>query len=295
MNFDIVLNIVTATLIVVANKLCFRESSDGGKGIVFTLTGFHFLVTFVVLHFLRRASSRSEKENLSVDVSFSLFFSDILPVSLLSCLFLVTTNASLEKNPVVFYQLLKTLTAPVVVFLQWAFFSVHTSRWNLLALLVSCVGLFISFGLSVEASGLLIGVSSVLATAVFQILVNTKQEKTGMAPIQFLYCQMPVSFVVLFCLGFYRGEFSASLLNRRMVFLLCVSSLLSIGVNVSSFSILGKTSPITYNFVGYFKTVLTMLCGVLFFGERMSLQKCFGVGMTLAGVVWHAVLEIRGK
>lgn len=58
----------------------------------------------------------------------------------------------------------------------------------------------------------------------------------------------------------YNYEYSSGCLMR--IFASCV---LALGVNISNYLVLGKTSPLTYQVLGHMKTILILVLGFLFF------------------------------
>jgi len=69
-----------------------------------------------------------------------LSHSDVFPITLSFCSFVVFNNLSLQYNSVGFYQLMKVMTTPVVVVLQDLMYGVSLS-WQLkVALAHVCVG-----------------------------------------------------------------------------------------------------------------------------------------------------------
>jgi solute carrier family 35 protein E3 len=69
-----------------------------------------------------------------------LHHSDVFPITLSFCSFVVCNNLSLQYNSVGFYQLMKVLTTPVVVVLQNVVYGIDLP-WHLKAALAPvCVG-----------------------------------------------------------------------------------------------------------------------------------------------------------
>ena len=50
---------------------------------------------------------------------------------------------------------------------------------------------------------------------------------------------------------------------------LAISCTFALGVNISNFLVLGKTSPLTYQVLGHLKTILILILGFAFFNVRI--------------------------
>eukprot|EP00903_Cladosiphon_okamuranus_P010526 g9956.t1 len=95
-------------------------------------------------------------------------------------------------------------------------------------------------------------------------------------------------------------EGSATLFWAGMVLLSCLLAFL---VNLSTFLVIGKTSPVSYQVLGHFKLVVILLVGVAGFGEQSSPARLSGMALALAGIVGYTTLkqglgsgwESRGK
>jgi len=97
---------------------------------------------------------------------------------------------------------MKVLTTPVVVVLQSLMYGVHLP-WELkLALVPVCVGVAIATvnDFSFNAAGTFWASAGLLATAFYQLLVKTRQDRLGVNSFQLLHYQAPQSAaLVLLC------------------------------------------------------------------------------------------------
>ena len=68
---------------------------------------------------------------------------------------------------------------------------------------------------------------------------------------------------------------------------LVASTFVAFLVNLSFFLASRKTSPLSVNVLGYLKTVLVMVGGMVLFGGSHSPQNVLGVLVTLLGLAWY--------
>ncbi|KAG7213985.1 hypothetical protein KM043_001359 [Ampulex compressa] len=136
----------------------------------------------------------------------------------------------------------------------------------------------------------------VIVTSLYQVMVNRKQREFQMDPMQLLYYQAPLSAIMLFFVipflepaeqTFAR---SWSLVDVIMVIL---SGIVAFFVNLTSYWIIGKTSPLTYNMVGHSKFCLLLLGGSLIFHETLAMNQVIGITLTLIGIILYAHVKIR--
>lgn len=62
-----------------------------------------------------------------------------------------------------------------------------------------------------------------------------------------------------------------------------VSCLLALGVNISNYLVLGKTSPLTYQVLGHMKTVLILVLGFTIFRKPIDLRNVIGIAIAMVG------------
>ena len=70
----------------------------------------------------------------------------------------------------------------------------------------------------------------------------------------------------------------------KEIIIICVSGFLAVGVNVSFFGLIGKTSPVTYQVVGHLKTVLILIAGFVLFPPKQEVDKTT-LYKTIAGIL----------
>eukprot|EP01121_Diplochlamys_sp_Union-15-3_P019263 TRINITY_DN721_c0_g1_i2.p1 TRINITY_DN721_c0_g1~~TRINITY_DN721_c0_g1_i2.p1 ORF type:complete len:177 (-),score=3.16 TRINITY_DN721_c0_g1_i2:40-525(-) len=106
------INLVCSIGIIFVNKLVFFHYK------------FPYGISLTALHFITTAIGMFICANLKLFEIKWIHFMSVLKLSLAFCLFVVLNNLSLQYNSVGFYQLLKTLTTPVIILIQWWYYNV---------------------------------------------------------------------------------------------------------------------------------------------------------------------------
>ena len=276
-------NFCSSIGIVWVNKLVYRSGFD----FPITLTVIHFFVTYVCMKVARLGGHQQ------------LSWSNVLPISLVFCGFVVFNNLSLAHNSVSTYQLMKVGTTPVIVVLQRQ--KLPSAQYWALAMICIGVGLATGAGAFEEANwtGALFGLAGVLSTSLYQVWVKSEQVRLRCSSEELLRYQAPLSGAVLLLgvLPFSEeggeilegGNFSVT--GSTQLILVTVSSLLAASVNLSIFQVISKSSPLAYNVLGHGKLCVILLSGFVLFGEPCSYQCVSRVAIALAGIGWYSVLK----
>ena len=72
-----------------------------------------------------------------------------------------------------------------------------------------------------------------------------------------------------------------------------ISCGLALGVNISNYLVLGKTSPLTYQVIGHLKTISILLLGAMLFKKPTSPQSVVGVVIAMGGVISYTEVKRR--
>lgn len=62
-----------------------------------------------------------------------------------------------------------------------------------------------------------------------------------------------------------------------------VSCIFALGVNISNYLVLGKTSPLTYQVLGHMKTVLILILGFTVFKKPVDIRNVIGITIAMVG------------
>ncbi|KAH7649710.1 fucose translocator [Cryptosporidium bovis] len=85
---------------------------------------------------------------------------------------------------------------------------------------------------------------------------------------------------------------------QRMMFLwglITISALLAIGVNQSTYIVIGLTTPATFNVCGLVKQALQTLGGIFYLGESLPTQTIFAVCLTFCGSASYTAFNHFGS
>ncbi|XP_014476132.1 PREDICTED: solute carrier family 35 member E3-like [Dinoponera quadriceps] len=283
--FYLLLNIVFSIAIVLLNKLLYVNT--GFPNI--TLSMIHFIMTFVGLIVCEKLDVFSVKD---VDIK------GMILIAMTFCGFVVLTNLSLAHNTIGTYQVAKMLTTPCVIVMQMIFYRQRFSTPIKLTLIPITLGVVINFYYDIQFNviGTVYAVLGVVVTSLYQVMVNRKQREFQMDPMQLLFYQAPLSAIMLFVvipvLEPVGQTFTHnwSLLDMIMVVL---SGVVAFFVNLTSYWIIGKTSPLTYNMVGHSKFCLLLLGGAILFRETLALNQLIGIILTLIGIMLYAHVNMK--
>ncbi|XP_050414434.1 solute carrier family 35 member E3 isoform X2 [Patella vulgata] len=283
----IVLNICSSIFIVVLNKWIY--TNYGFPNI--SLTCIHFCVTTVGLVICKHLNLFQPK---------SLPLLDMLPLALSFCGFVVFTNLSLGFNTVGTYQLIKAMTTPCIIMIQTNFYAKRFSYKILGTLIPITVGvIFNSYNdVKFNTLGIIYASIGVLVTSIYQVWVGTKQNELQVNSMQLLYCQAPLSALLLMIvIPFFEPVFRFhGILYNWSLSTLCVvllSGIVAFSVNLTIFWLIGSTSPVTYNMVGHMKFCLTLLAGYFLFHDPLNLLQGVGVIITFSGVLLYTHFKIQ--
>jgi solute carrier family 35 protein E3 len=284
----LLLNLFSSLSIVFVNKWLFFYSKFPSV----TLTFINFCGTSIGLYLCLAVGFFKRK---------SVAIRDVIPLSLSFCGFVVFTNLSLKFNTVGTYQLLKVLTTPVIIFLNWRWYRKASSRYVKLSLVPIFFGIFINsmYDLEYSATGTFWALLGVMTTAIYQILVHQKQKELGLDSMQLLSYQAPLSSVMLlFILPFLENPFSSDGIfsisfSSETFGLVLLSTTAAFSVNFTIYWIIANTSAITYNFFGHFKFCATLLGGFFIFGNTITTNQGVGIILTLIGVFSYSRLKFK--
>ena len=70
-----------------------------------------------------------------------------------------------------------------------------------------------------------------------------------------------------------------------------ISCVFALGVNISNYLVLGKTSPLTYQVLGHMKTILILVIGFTLFNKTIDPRNIVGIVIAMGGVM--AYTEVK--
>ncbi|VFQ99520.1 unnamed protein product [Cuscuta campestris] len=135
-------------------------------------------------------------------------------------------------------------------------------------------------------------------------MTNTIQKKFKVSSTQLLYQTCPYQAMTLFVSGPFLDKF----LTNQNVFafqytpqvlgFIVMSCLISISVNFSTFLVIGKTSPVTYQVLGHLKTCLVLAFGYVLLRDPFNWRNILGILIAMFGMVlysYYCTLEGQRK
>ncbi|XP_047308834.1 UDP-xylose transporter 2-like [Impatiens glandulifera] len=278
------LSVVSSVSIVICNKALI---STLGFTFATTLTSWHLLVTFCSLHI---ALWMKLFEHKPFDPRAVMGFGILNGTSI------GLLNLSLGFNSVGFYQMTKLAIIPCTVLLETIFFRKQFSRNVQLSLTVLLMGVGVATvtDLQLNALGSVLSLLAVITTCIAQIMTNTIQKKFKVSSTQLLYQSCPYQAITLFLVG----PFLDGLLTNQNVFafkytpqvlaFIVLSCLISVSVNFSTFLVIGKTSPVTYQVLGHLKTCLVLAFGYVLLHDPFRWRNIMGIFIALIGMVLYS-------
>ncbi|NXJ76589.1 S35E3 protein, partial [Trogon melanurus] len=255
-----------------------------------SLTLVHFAITWLGLYLCQALGAFSPK---------SLQPSQVLPLALSFCGFVVFTNLSLQSNTIGTYQLAKAMTTPVIVVIQSVAYGKTFPLRIKLTLVPITLGVFLNSYYDVKFSvlGMAFATLGVLVTSLYQVWVGAKQHELQVNSMQLLYYQAPMSLaMLLFIIPFFEPVFGEGGIfgpwTLSAVIMVLLSGIIAFMVNLSIYWIIGNTSPVTYNMFGHFKFCITLLGGCLLFKDPLSVNQGLGILCTLLGILAYTHFKL---
>nr|CCC91086.1 unnamed protein product [Trypanosoma congolense IL3000] len=137
---------------------------------------------------------------------------------------------------------------------------------------------------------------AIVSNSFYTIWGNTKQKELGVSAMQLLLYQAPISAMMLSLAIPMDGL--GDLLRYEVTFTtlwtITLSCAFAFGVNLSFFLLVGQTSPLTMNVVGYLKTALVFIGGFIFLSSEADAKTLFGVTLTLLGLLFYTRSKMAG-
>ncbi|XP_051120620.1 UDP-xylose transporter 1 [Andrographis paniculata] len=274
------LSVASSVSIVICNKALM---SNLGFPFATTLTSWHLMVTYCSLHVALRLNFF---ENKPIDMKTVMLFGILNGISI------GFLNLSLGFNSIGFYQMTKLAIIPFTVMLETLFLKKQFSQKIKLSLGLLLVGVGIASvtDLQLNALGSILSLLAIITTCVGQILTNTIQKRLNVSSTQLLYQSSPFQAAILFV----SGPFLDHCLTNRNVFaykyspivlgFILLSCLIAVLVNFSTFLVIGKTSPVTYQVLGHLKTCLVLAFGYTLLHDPFTLRNVIGILIAIAGM-----------
>ncbi|KAG9152523.1 hypothetical protein Leryth_016433 [Lithospermum erythrorhizon] len=283
------LSVASSVSIVICNKALM---SNLGFPFATTLTSWHLMVTYCTLHVAMRLNFF---ENKPIEMKTIILFGILNGISI------GFLNLSLGFNSIGFYQMTKLAIIPFTVVLETIFLNKQFSKNVKLSLLVLLLGVGIASitDLQLNFVGTVLSLLAIVTTCVGQILTNTMQKRLNVSSTQLLYQSAPFQAAVLFISGPLVDQF----LTKQNVFafkyspivlgFILLSCIIAVSVNFSTFLVIGKTSPVTYQVLGHLKTCLVLAFGYTLLHDPFTSRNIFGILIAILGMGMYSYFCTR--
>lgn len=207
-------------------------------------------------------------------------------------------NLNLQYNSVGFYQLSKLVCIPFTLSIQYIFYDVKVSKAVQLTLIPITLGVGYAtvYDLDINFIGTCFAVCAVVATSMAQIFTNTYQKSLGCDALQLLYHTSPIIMIGMLIMCPFFDDTSGLaeyIYSTGTVTRILVSCVFALGVNISNYLVLGKTSPLTYQVLGHLKTVLILILGFTMFNKTVDPRNIIGIIVAMFGVVGYTEVKRR--
>jgi solute carrier family 35 protein E3 len=289
----ICLSIVSSTSLILLLKLVkFRLNCKYTT----TLSTFHFLATWILLEIFAFFGAVRRCDQVTFRHRFTLAFLVMTSI--------VSMNFNLAANSIGFYQMSKLCTIPymIVYNLVRRRQRYAAGEYVSLGVLLIGVGMFSISDVEVNALGTIYAVIAVMSTAHNQMITGDLQREYQITGPELQLALLPeefslgvVSATALENIG--PGSFALAKFALTEMALMLATCVFAIGVNVSTFQLIGKTSSITYQVIGHAKTVLLLVFGYLFFpspweSTEQQVRAMMGIVLALFGVLMYTKVRI---
>ncbi|GBG76879.1 hypothetical protein CBR_g23094 [Chara braunii] len=283
------LSVVSSVAIVICNKVLISTLSFK---FATTLTSWHLVVTFLSLSL---AKSLRLFEHKPIDKFRVISFGVLNGVSI------GFLNLSLGFNSVGFYQMTKLAIIPFTVLLETGFYGKVFSINVKLSLLLLLFGVGIATVTDFELNfmGTVISALALVTTCIAQITTSTIQKTYQITSTQLLYQSCPYMAATLLI----SGPFVDEVLSGQRVFdfvytppvvgCIILTCIISVAVNFSTFMVIGKTSPVTYQVLGHMKTCLVLAAGFVFFSTPVVARNIMGILIAVVGMITYSYVSVK--
>lgn len=264
-----------------------------------TVSTFHFLATWFFLECVAFNGKIRRVDNVP-----------LYKRVMLACLVvgsIVLMNFNLANNSIGFYQMSKLVCIPYIVIRKMIVKHQKFSAFELisLAVLLFGVAMFSVSDIEVNFKGTIYAIAAVLCTVYNQMMTEELQKEYQISGQELQLAIAPPEFA-LGCIasGFLEatGEngFMNALFTIKAISFIMGTCVFAIGVNLSTFSLIGKTSSVTYQVIGHFKTILLLVFGYIFFPSKWKssaqmIKAYTGIVIALLGVFCYTKAKLDAQ
>jgi solute carrier family 35 protein E3 len=294
-----VINVSSALLIIPANKWLFRQYKFRW---VILLSFVHYLSTFLLSLLIvavrqRRAGSESVPDNAKAVPAAASFRQYALP-GMLGVGVIAASNMSLASNSLSIYQLCKMGVTPGTVLAAFLMYGRKSSVSELCSIALMSVGLALAVGVraDLQLTGMVYAVTGVACVCVQVVMLGELQRANpSHTPEQISLAMIPPQLVFLLtlavstepCFPWQENSVFSYAWTREAAFFCAATTALAVTLKLSGLWVLGVFNAVTTTLLGYFKTVVVLLIGILLFGDEWNATILLGLAMFFSGAAWY--------
>lgn len=279
----VAVNVGCVVMLVLMLKALFQL---GYKGPI-ALTAFHCCAAGVAAFFVRSATGLS---------SPTLPLEKVGMLAVLKVGSLCSSNLSLLLNSVTLFEVLRFSTIPLMCIVEYFAFGKRYSPAMYLALVGIVVGSAIATIGQIEFawSGIVYGMTCTAFTVCYQLFNGRLQTIQEVNPIQLLIYEAPFTTFATISVAAVAGETTPVMLFQwtPMAMALALGTgVLAVGINISSYCIIGRLSPVTYQVVGHMKTACILVAGFTLFNQQLSMLNVVGTLIAVVAMVAYSRIK----
>lgn len=223
----------------------------------------------------------------------------VIPMCVTFVAMLSFANICLKQVYVSTYQTARSLTLLFNLLLSKLVLSAHISRLSWCACFAVIFGFVVGScdRSTLSTAGVITGSCSSFFQALYSVLVKRSLHLVDDNTNVLLFYTLLVSTVLFIPAIFLAGEFNVweDIVNGhllRQLFPILCSGLLGITLTFATYYCIKATSPVTFSVLGYGKACVQSLMGIVFLGEKVTVQSISGILLTLAGSFWYSLIKI---
>mmetsp|Transcript_86508 Transcript_86508/g.253211 ORF Transcript_86508/g.253211 Transcript_86508/m.253211 type:complete len:313 (+) Transcript_86508:206-1144(+) len=281
---------------------------------IVSVCGFHFILTLLFLNFLSTCTLLEVLAYVGFVQEKQLPMRDRGLLAVMAVFTVLLNNASNEANSVGFYQITKLLIIPTVMVIErLGGVRRSYSRGVVCSLFMASVGVAVASvsDFEINTRGTILAFLSILSTAQYQVWQGSKQHEHGVSGLQITHSvSRPQVVVALAATLVFDVRFpslkdwlllrSGGLLDHTLqsqsdVYWIVGCCAIAVVMNISTYGLLGKVSPVTYQVIGQMKTCLITAFGYIFFDVKVPptwlMVRFSGVGIAVVGIMAYAILK----
>ena len=211
-------------------------------------------------------------------------------------------NYSLAYSSIGFYQLAKLLCIPAVIIIEYAvgMESQHLSPMLVgsIAIIILGMVLVVEQQITVNPAGLVWTTAAIICTAAAQVFFAPLKRELQLDSLQLFYHTAPwlsASSIALIPVFENIKGLERYTMTSEGVFLIFLSCVLAVGLNITNYLVLTSISPLSYTIMGHLKTILIITFGAVFFDSIPSGRTAIGMFIAMLGVSLYSWLMHKAQ